>query len=117
MTTAPALKFRRSPLNSYTADGATCRYIVLRTADQKGWWTLDVYRAEETAGVRHTLGRVRIATTDCEKLAEAKAVAAEFEALGDDYSPAAHGHRERMTEAIGRAYEDENDGPGAPLLW
>jgi hypothetical protein len=88
----------------YQAEGATYRYTAERC---DGGWTLTIRRLETVAGIRvAALGRP-FDESSFDTLAMCKAMAAEFEALGDDYRSADYGHRNRETEASLRAYGRE----------
>lgn len=88
----------------YIAEGESFRYTAERAGKD---WSLTIRRLE-TVG---SIDPIRVAKMGMpfeedthDTLALCKAVATEFEALGDGYRSADHGHRERATEAVIRAY-------------
>ncbi|MEE1835770.1 hypothetical protein [Streptomyces sp. SP17KL33] len=91
----------------YSAEGETYRY----TAERDGKvWRLRIWKLETIGDI----DPIRVAKSgpayeddQHDTLTLCKAVAAEFEALGDGYKSSEHGHRERMTEATIRAYEND----------
>lgn len=102
------LRFRTittSVRTSYVAQTPTRIYIIWHRG--RGDWALEVSRVRTVAGVNISdlAGRIDAATTSTKGLAVA--VAHAYRDLGDDYQPHEHGYRERMTEAIGRAYAEE----------
>lgn len=72
--------------------------------DSKGW-ILEIRNVTTTAGVKHTVGQPVIDETLADLKGDAQAIAVEYEALGDDYKPHEHGYQERLTQAIGIAYD------------
>jgi hypothetical protein len=92
------LKFTRTEAGRYRADGVAHIYTV---AKEDGEWSLTIMVAETVAGVRYGVPRNGKRDTYDTK-ADAVAVLREFEALGEDYRSADHGHRERYTEAVTR---------------
>lgn len=83
------LKFKRDNRVSgtYWAESERFQLRILKEKyEGKVHWLLDVRELTDTAGVRHAVGQPVIARTDCEKLAEAKRVAARFVELAEDTS-------------------------------
>lgn len=86
----------------HVAEGVSFRYTAERVDDG---WALAIRRLETVAGIRVAKPGAPFSETVHDLLSLCKAVAAEFEKLGDDYRSADHGHRERITEAVNRAYK------------
>lgn len=100
------LKFRKSD-QGYTAEGDGLRYTVKRTGRT---WVLRISRLVDVG----TLDPIKVAANgpaeyedvhDTKKLCVR--VAGEYEALGNGYRSSDHGHRERATEAVLRAYTEK----------
>lgn len=90
----------------YIAEGASFRYTAERVGKE---WALTIRRLETVAGIRIAAHGPAYAETTASTLTLCKALANEFETLGDDYRSADHGHRERLTEASVRAYGEAAD--------
>lgn len=94
----------------YHAEGESFRY----TAEREGKaWTLTIRRLETVGSVdpiRVAKAGLPFEEDSHDTLALCKAVATEFEALGDDYRSADHGHAERYTTAVLKAYADTTYG-------
>lgn len=80
------------------------RYLIERIGHKS--WTLRIFRLAVTAGVRHIVGVTAHEQTFADLKSIAVDIAEAYRALGGAYRPAEHGHRNRMTEAIGRAYAE-----------
>lgn len=100
--TQPPLRFRKVETGDYRARSETADYHVWR--GHRTWW-LNISALTTTAGVVHCIGTRSLGRGFHDTKALCVAVAREFHALGDDYKPHEHGHRERYTEAVGRAYD------------
>ncbi|MEU5149747.1 hypothetical protein AB0G42_21520 [Streptomyces yangpuensis] len=104
------MKFQRETNENgavqYRAEGASFRYTAWRKG--KGW-TLIIRRLETVAGIRVAVAGLPHHESTHDTLALCKLVSGEFEALGDNYRAAEHGHRERTTEATLRAYGESVD--------
>jgi hypothetical protein len=87
----------------YQAEGVTFRYTVERDGKD---WLLTIRRLETVAGIRVAVQGRPVEETTADRMTTCKDIATEFEALGDGYRSADHGHRERFTEAVLRAYGD-----------
>ncbi|MFE1763094.1 hypothetical protein ACFW81_02560 [Streptomyces angustmyceticus] len=85
----------------YRAEGESFRYTAERDGKE---WTLSIRRLETVAGVRVAKVGHPFKEANHDTLTTCNAVAMEFEALGDSYRPAEHGHAERYTTAVLRAY-------------
>lgn len=86
----------------YRANGAAHSYVVTKAAEVTGW-VLDIYSQDRSITDLVLLGdRKEYVYTD--RLRDARAIAAEFEALGEDYRSCDHGYANRLTVAIDRAY-------------
>lgn len=96
------LKFRRVFAGTYTADDTSKRYVV----EGGRSWTLRVRELATTADVVHTVGQPDIVVSgghDSKRLAVL--VARQYSGLGDGYRQHQHGGQERITRAIGLAYD------------
>lgn len=97
------MKITRTQPGRYYSRGASHTYTI--QGDGHHGWLLTIAHATEVAGVKVTdPNRRPVHESHQPTKTLAAAVARTFEDLGDGYSPAAHGHRSRATEAIGRAY-------------
>jgi tetratricopeptide (TPR) repeat protein len=85
----------------YRAEGTSYRYTAQRI---RHGWRLRIWTLETVAGIRVAEAGAPKHDDVLDTLTLCKDVASEFEALGDDYRSADHGHRERITEATLRAY-------------
>lgn len=101
------MKIKRTRAGRYYGVGTSHTYLIVR--NEHGAWCLTIAHARTVAGVTISdLDRRPVAEdSPHDTLALARAIADHFHALGDGYSSAAHGHRERITEAIARAYADD----------
>jgi hypothetical protein len=102
--TAKTLTFRLAtsgPYARYRADGASHSYVA--TKDATGW-ELTVWSQDRSISDLVLLGE-RKDGTFTDRLRDARAIASEFEALGDDFASHEHGHRNRLTVAISNAYD------------
>lgn len=92
------MKFNRRTYG-YRAAGVSHFYHVEKTDTG---WLLSITRAKTVAGIRVTDMDAPKESHLYDRKGDAVAVAREFEALGEDYRSADHGHRERFTEAVTR---------------
>jgi hypothetical protein len=100
----PALRFRRERAGRYVATDATTQYVVIR---DRRYWRLFICELTTTAGVRHALGQPAIKSDEHDTKGLAVATAQAYSALDDDYLTHQHGHRSRYTEAVRRAYQED----------
>ncbi|MGI5408205.1 hypothetical protein ACQEV9_15560 [Streptomyces chartreusis] len=100
------MKFSRTTsatgTTQYIAEGESFRYMAERAGKE---WTLTLRRLETVAGIRVAEPGTPYWETTADTLSLCKSIATEFEALGDDYRSADYGHRDRVTEAVLRAYD------------
>lgn len=97
---------KRTMPGRYYGLGASHSYLIERDA---GGWSLTITRTVVVAEIQITDPDARGSKSWHGHLATARTVANLFEQLGDDYEPYQHGHRERHTEAVQRAYAAEID--------
>lgn len=111
-TTAQPLTFKRVPFSTatrqgesyYTAKTPTRVYDVERTADGKQW-VLGISQAVAVADlIIRDPEASPLARGYFDTMALARAAAKAYHDLGDNYRPCDHGHRDRYTEAVKRAY-------------
>lgn len=93
--TAGGLSFSCTQPGRYHSRGQAHSYVVVR--DGRGW-KLNVFAGDDPAPTY---------SSHDDTLSLAQAVAAHHEALGEDYRQHEHGGRSRLTEAIGRAYDQD----------
>lgn len=99
------MRFIRSTaggVTEYRADGESFRYVAKRVSKDR--WALAMSKLETVAGIRVAVQGGPFQESWHDTLTTCKTVAAEFEALTDGYRSAEHGHRERYTEAVLKAY-------------
>lgn len=96
-----ALKFRRTTTGRYRAEGATVSYVITKNGKN---WGLDLWTQDHSISDLVLLGERKDFMGWHDTLALAKAIAAEYEALGDDYRSCDHGYANRTTIAIANAY-------------
>jgi hypothetical protein len=101
------LKLPRTERGRYYGAGTSHTFLIVR--DARRGWLLTIAHARTVAGVKisDTSRRLVADESPHDTLGLARGIARHFEALGEDYDSAAHGHRERITEAIIRAYADD----------
>lgn len=99
------MRFTRSMANGtteYRAEGESFRYVAKRVSKDR--WALAISKLETVAGIRVAVQGGPFHEAWHDTLTTCKTVAAEFETLTDGYRSAEHGHRERYTEAVLKAY-------------
>lgn len=103
---AKRLPFNRSG-NGYRCRTATRTYLISR--NEFGGWDLMIFKAKIVCDIRVDTLDKPVKTSWNQLKSLCVGVASEYEALGDDYKAHEHGYRERLTEAVQRAYAADHE--------